>query len=506
MSSARQRIAVRRREPEPTPLSALQLELDGIVHVLTCGSVDDGKSTLIGRLLWDAHDIPDDQRAQVERSAGPDGIPDYSLLVDGLLAEREQGITIDIAWRYIEAGARSVGARPGATSKRRIVIIDSPGHEQYTRNMASGASHADVAVMLIDARHGIKAQTRRHAAILDLVGVRHVVLAVNKMDLVGWSEARFRAIEAEFKTLAWRFGFHEARTIPVSAKCGDNVARRSSEMAWFDGPTLLDALSAVPSRASAVSGPFRFPVQTVLRNGDFRGLAGTVVSGAISVGDRVIDTTSGKQAQVARIATMDGDLPRAVAGRAVAIELDTDLDIARGAVLAAPGKGPQLVAGFEARLVWMADAPYEPGRGLLLRTATDLVPVEALEVSAALQLETLAQVPATSCVANDIALVEITLARPTALDAFADVPATGAFVLVDVLTGATVAGGTVKALRAGPSSRRRGGFVLTTTMLSAGLCSGLAPGEPEFRRRAQEATLLLQLAGVRVSLAVDPAI
>ncbi|HEX4892303.1 MAG TPA: GTP-binding protein, partial [Hyphomicrobiaceae bacterium] len=263
----------------------IELDLAGIVHVLTCGSVDDGKSTLIGRLLWDASSLPEDTRATIQRSAGPDGIPDVSLLVDGLLAEREQGITIDIAWRYVDAGSR------------RIVIIDSPGHEQYTRNMASGASHADVAVMLVDARDGVKPQTRRHAAILDLVGVRHVVLAVNKMDLIGWDETRFRAIEADFKALALRFGFRNSRAIPVSARLGDNVASRSARMPWYDGPILIERLSSVTSRVISSERAFRFPVQTVLRAGDFRGLAGTVASGRIAVGETVFDAASGRSAR-----------------------------------------------------------------------------------------------------------------------------------------------------------------------------------------------------------------
>ncbi|MEQ1713304.1 MAG: GTP-binding protein, partial [Hyphomicrobium sp.] len=367
-----------------------RFDLDGLVHVLTCGSVDDGKSTLIGRLLWDVATLHDDQRAMLAGSAGPDGVPDFSLLVDGLLAEREQGITIDIAWRYVDAGTR------------RLVVIDSPGHEQYTRNMASGASHADLAIMLVDARHGVKAQTRRHAAILDLVGVEHVVLAVNKMDLVGWSEERFREVEAEFSSLAATLGFRRANAIPLSAKRGDNVASRSRHMTWYRGPSLLDELDATPSRRQADAAPFRFPVQSVVRAGDFRGLAGTVVSGGIGVGDRVVDVLSGRSANVERIVTMDGDLRSAASGRAVAIALDQDLDIARGAVLSLAGEQPELATSITARLVWLADLPLSAVPRLVLRSATDEVPVSRIDVITRFDPETTNESAATTADTNEI--------------------------------------------------------------------------------------------------------
>jgi bifunctional enzyme CysN/CysC len=475
----------------PATGAALAIELDGIVHVLTCGSVDDGKSTLIGRLLWDSTDLPEDTRATIARSAGADGIPDVSLLVDGLLAEREQGITIDIAWRFVDAHAR------------RIVIIDSPGHEQYTRNMASGASHADIAVMLVDARDGLKVQTRRHAAILDLVGVRHVVLAVNKMDLVGWDEARFRAIERDFLDLATTFGFQDTRAIPVSAKLGDNVAQRSARMAWYTGPTLLERLSAAPSRAVVDAGAFRFPVQTVVRaEPDFRGLAGTVVSGQIAVGDTVVDAVSGRRAAVTRIVTMDGDRSTAGASRAVVLVLDTNLDLSRGAVLCAPGSVIEPAASLDTRLVWLADTPFDASRGLLLRTATDLVPVQTMTVTARLDLASLVALPDARCETNDIVLATLDLGRVAALDRFRDLPVTGAFVLVDTVTGATVAGGVVTerhvaAVRApaGPA------YELTVAVLAEGVCAGLEPEDPEFRRRAIEVQKLLRAAGVVARLA-----
>ncbi|MGV1015441.1 MAG: sulfate adenylyltransferase subunit 1, partial [Methyloceanibacter sp.] len=352
-----------------------------LLSLLTCGSVDDGKSTLIGRLLWDAAGVTEDQRAAITLASHNRAINgekiDFSLLLDGLQAEREQGITIDIAWRYFE------------TADRRFVIIDSPGHEQYTRNMATGASHADIAILLIDARHGVKRQTRRHAAICDLVGIRRVVLAVNKMDLIDWSEARYRAIEADFRAAAGSFGFTEIVTIPVAALTGDNVAHRSSHMPWYAGPTLLDYLENVDPKAEQSGAPFRLPVQLVLRAaGDFRGYAGTVTSGRIDVGDRIVDARSGLGATLRRIATMDGDRASASKGDAVTLVLDTDLDISRGAVLSELTRRPVNADVIEARLVWLAETAFDPEAGYLLRTATDLTPVTGMSVSALVDFET----------------------------------------------------------------------------------------------------------------------
>jgi bifunctional enzyme CysN/CysC len=463
-------------------------ELDGIVHILTCGSVDDGKSTLIGRLLWDATDLPEDTRASLVGSA-VGGEPDLSLLVDGLVAEREQGITIDIAWRYVDSGPC------------RLVIIDSPGHEQYTRNMASGASHADVAVLLIDARHGVKRQTLRHAAILDLVGVRHVILAVNKMDLVAWSEACFERIEADFRALARRFRFTSTSAVPVAAKPGDNVVHRSSRMPWYVGPTLVELLARSPSRRTAAAQRFRFPVQSVFRAGDdFRGLAGTVTSGRLEVGTLLKEVATGRQARVSRIVTMAGDRAQASSGEAVVIQLDSDLDVARGALLIEPNDCLRPVRRLDARLVWLADEPLDIGRGLLLRTATDLVPVTALAVRARLDLETLTEQPGAACAANDIALTEISLARATALDRFEEHHETGCFILVDALSGATLAGGIVEALPEPDGSVPSAAFRLTGDLLASGICAGLDRRSSEFRRRAEEVALILAAAGVAVDL------
>jgi bifunctional enzyme CysN/CysC len=473
----------------------------GSLNVLTCGSVDDGKSTLIGRMLWDAGALTTDQRAAIERAPRtPAGTPDFSRLLDGLAAEREQGITIDIAWRYFDTRTGSFG--------RRLVIIDSPGHEQYTRNMATGASHADVAILLVDARSGVKVQTRRHAAILDLMGVGRVVLAVNKMDLVDWSEERFRAIEAEFLELADRFGFRDAVAIPVSAVRGDNVARRSDAMPWYAGPPLLDHLQQVPGRQGPAdkgqAQPFRFPVQMVVRAGqDFRGIAGTVTSGMIARGDEVADAVSGRRARVKRIVTMGRDLDSAVAGQAVVLQLDTDIDVARGAVLGAPGAMPPAVRGFEARLVWLSDEPFDPGRGYLLRTATDLVPVASLEIGRHLDLATLDEPPAASCKANDIAVARIQVGRATVLEPFAEQRDTGSFVLVDAVTGASVAGGVVAETQAAAAKRSTDAFRLTRDLLKQGIGADLgndAASEEELRRRANEVAILLRGAGVAVEL------
>jgi bifunctional enzyme CysN/CysC len=482
--------AIRREDLAP----AFNKDLNGILHLLTCGSVDDGKSTLIGRLLWDASDLYDDQRETINRSsnAATGGAhPDFSLLLDGLVAEREQGITIDIAWRYFD------------TETRRFVVIDSPGHEQYTRNMASGASHADVAIMLVDARAGIKRQTRRHAAILDIVGVKRVILAVNKMDLVDWSQDKYRAIEADFRELTLRFGFRDAIAIPVSAVGGDNVARKSEHMPWYTGPHLLEHLERIPSRDTTPRGAFRMPVQTVLRDGlDFRGLAGTVASGCICLGDRVTDVLSGQSAHVLRIATMDRDLEVAKQGQAVALQLDTDIDVARGAVLSAADTPPTVAAQLEARVVWLWETPFDPTAGYFLRTATDLAPISTLSITSLLNLETLAVQSADKANVNDIANVAITLGRPVAVDAFAENQGTGAFLIIDAVSGASVAGGVITTAKAGDADDAAA-FRLTRELLARGLCRDLGDSDEdrrEFQRRASEAALLLHAAGIPVKI------
>ncbi len=484
---------------DPSVDSAVLPAVNDSLRLLTCGSVDDGKSTLIGRMLWDATDLYDDQRellAKTRTKVGDIDQPDFSRLVDGLAAEREQGITIDIAWRYVDAHGR------------RYVIIDSPGHEQYTRNMASGASHADVAIMLTDARHGVKRQTRRHSAILDLMGVKRVILAVNKMDLVDWCQDRFRHIEGEFRTLTERFGFVDALAIPVCSLTGDNVVARSKKMPWYEGPTLFELLQSIPSRGAAAqeaSGPFRMPVQMVLRDGqDFRGLAGTITSGKIAVGDDIVDTASGRRARVKSIVTMDRPYEEAGKGQAVVLALDTDIDVARGDVLATPGRAPSLASRIDANLVWLSETPYDCRAGYLLRTATDLIPVDRFQVTALLDLETLAAQPSDySCSMNDLALAEIELGRATAIDTFGTAAGTGCFMVVDALTGASVAGGVVTDVKQSSSDLDDPVFVLDQAKLASGVCRDLGDSvedRAEFDRRAQEVAVLLKAAGVRVKI------
>ncbi len=495
---------VRRAEPDhldvvpvrraaPARIDAAPQDLPASLHVLTCGSVDDGKSTLIGRLLWDTSGLPSDQRMRLEQAPKTAaGTPDFSLLVDGLVAEREQGITIDIAWRYLD------------TPSRRLVIIDSPGHEQYTRNMATGASHADVAILLVDARDGVKEQTLRHAAILDLMGVTRVVLAVNKMDLVGWSAERFATIRKEFLELAARFGFADATAIPVSAVLGDNVARSSQVMPWYDGAPLLTHLLRTPSRRVAADRPFRLPVQLIVRAGqDFRGLAGTVSSGSISVGDEVIEPVTGRRAHVKRIATMGRDLASAVQSQAVVLQLDRDIDVSRGATLAVPGSEPAVTEGIDARLVWLAEDAFARERGYVLRTATDTIPITGITVTEQLDLATLRTRKASGAGTNDIVTARIDLGRRAAIDLFADQPESGSFMLVDPMTGASVAGGVVVGIRTTKRKQRDGTFTLTRGLIERGIGADLAPSpgsEDELRRRANEVAILLREAGVTVEI------
>jgi bifunctional enzyme CysN/CysC len=486
---------VQLKEKVETRAAAAQTAPGGaLLRLLTCGSVDDGKSTLIGRLLWDAAGVTEDQRAAVtlashNRAVNGEKI-EFSRLLDGLQAEREQGITIDIAWRYFET--------PG----RRFIIIDSPGHEQYTRNMATGASHADIAILLVDARHGAKRQTRRHAAICDLVGIKKVVLAVNKMDAVDWSETRYREIEADFRAMAGSFNFAQVTIIPVAALTGDNVAYRSTAMDWYAGPTLLDYLEAVDPEAAQTDAPFRMPVQLVLRAfGDFRGYAGTITSGRINVGERIVDARSGLGATLRRISTMDGERSFAAKGDAVTLVLDTDLDISRGAVLSEAPRRPTNADVIETRLVWLSETPFDPESGYLLRTATDLTPVTSISISALVDFETLVAAPAHSCGVNDIADCRILLGRSAAIDLFRDLPLTGNCVLVSAIDGATVAGGVITWAQAGAPQLGDNVLVLNRELLARGLCADLgdSPADTaEFQRRAQEVAALLRSVGVPV--------
>ena len=407
-----------------------------LLRFLACGSVDDGKSTLIGRLLWDCRHVADDHLATLERDSRRHGTTgdelDLALLVDGLEAEREQGITIDVAWRFF------------ATPRRAFIVADTPGHEQYTRNMATGASTADAAVLLVDARKGLLTQTRRHAYLCSLLGIRHVVLAVNKIDLVEWSGARFHAIVADFLRFAGGLGFESVHSVPLCARHGDNVAVRSRHTPWYDGPTLLELLETLEVDAALAAKPFRFPVQYVNRpDASFRGYAGTVASGRVRRGDPVLVAVTGTSSTVARIVTADGDLDEAVAGDAVTLVLADELDVARGDLLVRPRERPEVADQFAAHVIWMGEEPLLPGRSYWLRTGTRCVPASVTTLKHQVNVDTLERVPARSLALNGIAFCNLSTSAPVAFDAYADDRATGAFVLIDRYTNATVGAGMI---------------------------------------------------------------
>lgn len=412
-------------------------EQKSLLRFLTCGSVDDGKSTLIGRLLYDTRLIFEDQLAALERDSRKHGTTgddiDFALLVDGLEAEREQGITIDVAYRFF------------ATDKRKFIVADTPGHEQYTRNMATGASTADVAVVLVDARQGVLVQTRRHAFIASLLGIRQVVLAVNKIDLVGFDRQRFEAIAADFADFAKNLGFAGIAAIPLSARFGDNVTRRSEAMPWYAGPTLLEHLETVAVEEEPAGQPFRFPVQYVNRpNADFRGFAGTVVSGSVAAGDRVVVAKSGKAARVKRIVTADGDLARAVAGQAVTLVLDDEVEASRGNMFVAPDARPDVADQFSATIVWFDEQALLPGRSYVLRTLTDQVGATVTDLKHRIDVNSFSHEAAKALEMNEVGVVNLSVQSPLAFDPYAENRATGAFVLIDRLTNRTAGAGMIQ--------------------------------------------------------------
>ncbi|WP_027155461.1 sulfate adenylyltransferase subunit CysN [Mesorhizobium sp. WSM2561] len=410
-------------------------EEKSLLRFLTCGSVDDGKSTLIGRLLSDTRQIFEDQLAALERDSRKHGTTgddvDFALLVDGLEAEREQGITIDVAYRFF------------ATPKRKFIVADTPGHEQYTRNMATGASTADLAIVLIDARQGVLRQTRRHSIIASLLGIRHVVLAVNKIDLVGFDRDVFAETVADYTEFAKDLGFSSIVPIPMSARFGDNVSRRSTLTGWYAGPTLIDHLEMV-AIGEASEQPFRFPVQYVNRpNLDFRGFAGTVASGSVAEGDVVVVAKSGKQSRVKRIVAQAGDLEWAVEGQAVTIVLEDEIEVSRGNLLVAPEARPQVADQFAANLVWFDEQALLPGRSYILRTETDQASATISELKYRVNVNDFAQEAAKSLAMNEVGVVNISAQSPIAFDSFAENRTTGAFILIDRITNATVGAGMI---------------------------------------------------------------
>jgi len=408
----------------------------GLLRFLTCGSVDDGKSTLIGRLLYDSQLILDDQLASLRkesrnRMVGEEGI-DFSLLVDGLAAEREQGITIDVAYRFF------------STDKRKFIVADTPGHEQYTRNMATGASNADLAIVLIDARKGVLVQTRRHSFILSLIGVKHVVLAINKIDLVGYDADTFNAIESEYRAFAKDLGFETLVAIPVSALKGDNILTPSAQMPWYRGPQLVPYLETIEVATDRTGKPMRFPVQWVNRpNLDFRGFSGTVASGIVQVGDDVLVAASRKPAKITRIVTMDGDLSTAIAGEAVTLVLDREVDVSRGDMLTHPGETPEFSNQFQARMIWMSDESAFPGRSYLLKIGAQLVPATITDLKFRTNVNTLEQSAAKTLELNEVGTLTIATDKPIAFDSYASNGLTGAFILIDRISNATLGAGVI---------------------------------------------------------------
>ncbi|WP_018701371.1 sulfate adenylyltransferase subunit CysN [Amorphus coralli] len=409
-----------------------------LLRFLTCGSVDDGKSTLIGRLLYDSKLILEDQLAALARDSRKHGTAgddiDFALLVDGLEAEREQGITIDVAYRFF------------ATEARSFIVADTPGHVQYTRNMATGASTADLAVILVDARHGILPQTRRHSFIASLLGIRHVVLAVNKMDLVGHSDAAFFRIVADYRAFAEGLGFETLQPIPISARHGDNVMSRSAAMRWYSGPTLKEHLESVEIADEREAKPFRMAVQWVNRpNLDFRGFSGTVASGTIRPGDEVVVAGSGQTSRVKAIVTHDGTLPAAHAGQAVTLTLEDEIDVSRGDILARAGERPEVADQFAADLIWMQDGhDLMPGRPYLFKCGTKTVTASITELKHRIDVDTFEHLAAKTLTLNEVGTVNLSLSEPIAFDAYADNPETGAFILVDRLTNQTVGAGMIR--------------------------------------------------------------
>ncbi|MBX8824322.1 sulfate adenylyltransferase subunit CysN [Ochrobactrum sp. SFR4] len=411
------------------------------LRFLTCGSVDDGKSTLIGRLLYDAKTLFEDQISQLHQDSRNHGTAgddiDFALLVDGLEAEREQGITIDVAYRFF------------ATPKRRFIVADTPGHLQYTRNMVTGASTADLAIVLVDARKGLLEQTRRHSFIASLLGIRHIVLAVNKIDLIGYDEAVFNQIVQDYQSFAQELGFSTIQAIPVSARFGDNIRTASENMPWYQGASLLEWLETVAAdNASDEELDFRFPVQYVSRpHADFRGFAGTVASGQIRVGDEITVARSGVSSAIRYIVTADGELETAHAGQAVTLVLEDERDISRGDMLTHPQSRPQVSDRLAAKLVWFAQEPLRAGRQYWLRSQTDQVSVTVNTLNYRIDIENtekkFAQEPADQLQMNEIGQVALQLSAPLAFDSYGKNRATGSFILIDRLTNATVAAGLI---------------------------------------------------------------
>ena len=412
-------------------------ERKSLLRFLTCGSVDDGKSTLIGRLLSDTRQIFEDQLAALQRDSRKHGTTgddvDFALLVDGLEAEREQGITIDVAYRFF------------STQKRKFIVADTPGHEQYTRNMATGASTSDLAIVLVDARQGILPQTRRHSIIASLLGIRHVVLAINKIDLVDFDRSVFEDIVSSYMAFAKDLGFASIVPIPMSARYGDNVIKRSDRIGWYSGPTLIEQLETVVVDEDVAQKPFRFPVQYVNRpNLDFRGFAGTIASGSVRQGDDIVVAKSGRSAKVERIVAQGGDLQQAVAGQAITLVLDSEVEVSRGNLLVTPTDRPQVADQFAANIVWFDENALLPGRSYILRTETDQANPTITELKYRIDVNSLGHQAANALAMNEVGVCNVSTQSPIVFDSFAENRATGAFILIDRISNATVAAGMIQ--------------------------------------------------------------
>ncbi len=406
-----------------------------MLRFITCGSVDDGKSTLIGRLLYDSKMIFEDQLAALEndsRRVGTQGQDiDFALLVDGLAAEREQGITIDVAYRFF------------ATEKRKFIVADCPGHEQYTRNMVTGASTADCAVILIDARKGVLVQTRRHSFLCQQLGIRNLVLAVNKMDLIDYDEAKFNAIVSDYAKFAESIGVESFTAVPISGLAGDNITSRSDNTDWYGGPVLIDLLETMQiSNTASQKKPFRMPVQWVNRpNLDFRGFSGLIASGTVKPGDELRSLPSGKTSTVKSVVTMDGELDEAVAGQSITITLEEEIDCSRGDVLATADDPPQVADQFETTIVWMDDEPLVVGRGYWLKLGTQMVSVTIAEPKYEIDVNTMEHLASQTLNLNQIGVCEITTDRRIVFDPYTENRALGGFILIDKITNHTVGAG-----------------------------------------------------------------
>jgi bifunctional enzyme CysN/CysC len=454
-----------------------------LLRFLTCGSVDDGKSTLIGRLLHDTKMIYEDQLAAVKRDSEKVGTTgageiDLALLTDGLKAEREQGITIDVAYRYF------------STDRRKFIIADTPGHEQYTRNMATGASTCQLAIILIDARHGVMTQTRRHSFIVSLLGIRHVVVAINKMDLVGYSREAFDRIKDDYTGFVAKLALRDITFIPMSALKGDNVVSKSDAMPWYSGPPLLDFLETVHIASDRNLTDLRFPVQYVIRpNLDFRGFAGTVASGILRKGDEVMVLPSGKRSRVKSIVTYEGELEEAFAPQAVTVTLTDEVDVSRGDMLVAPDDPPHVSSEIEAMVVWMAEQPFVPGRTYTLKHTTRQVAAEIASFRYGVDVNTLEYRAIARLGLNEVAHVQLSLTQPLACDPYRVNPATGAFILIDRLTNNTVGAGMI--LEAGAGRTPGDAWAAEPAVRLKLRESLIAPAEREQRYAQTPVTVLL---------------